>query len=85
MVTLPLDMDDLLAQGAEQPGASVPSGTGIGHVHLKVSDVLRANSFYRDALGFEDQATLPSAAFVSAGASATTIASSAVRSSIRAA
>jgi catechol 2,3-dioxygenase len=67
MVTLPLDMDDLLAQGAEQPGASVPSGTGIGHVHLKVSDVLRANSFYRDALGFEDQATLPSAAFVSAG------------------
>jgi catechol 2,3-dioxygenase len=67
MVTLPLDVDDLLAQGAEQPSAAMASGTGIGHVHLKVSDVQRANSFYRDALGFEDQATLPSAAFVSAG------------------
>jgi catechol 2,3-dioxygenase len=42
--------------------------TGIGHVHLKVSDLERAVQFYRDALGFElmdrfgDQA-----AFLSAG------------------
>ena len=36
-------------------------------MHLKVADVPRADSFYRQALGFEEQAQLPSAAFVSAG------------------
>ncbi len=67
MYTAPLDVDDLLAQGGEQPTVAMTPGTGIGHVHLKVADVPRANAFYRDALGFEEQATLPSAAFVSAG------------------
>jgi catechol 2,3-dioxygenase len=66
MVTLPLDVEDLLAQSPGTPGEAMPDGTGIGHVHLKVSDVARAERFYRD-LGFEDQARLPSAAFVSAG------------------
>jgi catechol 2,3-dioxygenase len=67
MVTLPLDLDDLLAQ---DPGGAAPSidpAASVGHVHLKVSDVPRATAFYRDALGFEEQATLPSAAFLSAG------------------
>jgi catechol 2,3-dioxygenase len=36
-------------------------------VHLKVSEVPRAAGFYRDVLGFEEQAQLPSAAFLSAG------------------
>jgi catechol 2,3-dioxygenase len=66
MVTLPLDVEDLLAQSPGAPAPAMQDGTGIGHVHLKVSDVGRANSFYR-GLGFEDQARLPSAAFVSAG------------------
>ncbi|MCW3034126.1 MAG: Glyoxalase/bleomycin resistance protein/dioxygenase [Solirubrobacterales bacterium] len=66
MVTLPLDVEDLLAQSPGAPSATVPGGTGIGHVHLKVADVGRAGDFYR-GLGFEDQARLPSAAFVSAG------------------
>jgi catechol 2,3-dioxygenase len=66
MVTLPLDVEDLLGQSPGVPGAAMPKGTGIGHVHLKVSDVARAGDFYR-GLGFEDQARLPSAAFVSAG------------------
>jgi catechol 2,3-dioxygenase len=39
----------------------------IGHVHLKVSDIDRALSFWRDILGFEVQARMPGAAFVSAG------------------
>jgi catechol 2,3-dioxygenase len=30
----------------------VPSGTDIGHVHLKVADLERAIAFYRDVLGF---------------------------------
>lgn len=32
---------------------TVPPGTGIGHVHLKVADLDRALSFYKDLLGFE--------------------------------
>jgi catechol 2,3-dioxygenase len=39
----------------------------MGHVHLHVGDVDRALAFYRDVLGFEEQANLGSAAFVSAG------------------
>jgi catechol 2,3-dioxygenase len=40
----------------------------IGHVHLKVADLDRALSFYRDILGFELQHRLgDQAAFVSAG------------------
>ena len=45
-----------------------PDGTSIGHIHLKVTDLERALTFYRDLLGFElttmygDQA-----AFLSAG------------------
>lgn len=47
---------------------TIPSKARIGHVHLKVADLERALSFYRDLLGFElvtmygDQA-----AFISAG------------------
>jgi catechol 2,3-dioxygenase len=67
MVTAPLDVDDLLAQAADAPSAELTPGTRIGHVHLKVADVPRADAFYRGALGFEQQAELPSAAFVSAG------------------
>ena len=67
MVTLPLDLDDLLVQAAPEATAAMPADTAIGHVHLKVSDVPRAVAFYRDALGFEEQAQLPSAGFLSAG------------------
>ena len=67
MVTLPLDLDDLLAQSAAEPAPAMPAGTAVGHVHLKVADVPRAAAFYRDRLGFEEQAQLPSAAFLAAG------------------
>jgi catechol 2,3-dioxygenase len=44
----------------------------IGHVHLRVGDIDRATSFYRDVLGFEVRAYgsdfgLPGAAFLAAG------------------
>jgi catechol 2,3-dioxygenase len=67
MVTLPLDLDDLLAQDPGGPVPTIPADTTVGHVHLKVSEVPRATAFYRDALGFEEQATMPSAAFLAAG------------------
>jgi catechol 2,3-dioxygenase len=47
---------------------TIPAGARIGHVHLKVSDLDRAEAFYRDVLGFEVQQRLDSsAAFLSAG------------------
>ncbi len=40
----------------------------IGHVHLKVADLDRALGFWRDVLGFEEQARMgEQAAFISAG------------------
>jgi catechol 2,3-dioxygenase len=39
----------------------------MGHVHLHVGDVARGLAFYRDLVGFEVWALLPSAAFVAAG------------------
>ncbi len=66
MVTLALDLDSLLAESAEA-SATMGADTAIGHVHLKVSDVPRAVVFYRDVLGLDEQARLPSAGFLSAG------------------
>jgi catechol 2,3-dioxygenase len=67
MYTLPLDLRDLLAQAPVEPQERVAGGTHVGHVHLKVADVPRASAFYTGALGFEEQAEIPSASFVSAG------------------
>jgi len=66
MYTAALDLPSLLATFEGQPGPEIDPGTKIGHVHLKVSDVARSLEFYRDRLGFEEQAEMPSAAFVSA-------------------
>ena len=47
---------------------TIPAGTRIGHVHLKVTDLEKALKFYRDLLGFELQQYYgDSAAFISAG------------------
>jgi catechol 2,3-dioxygenase len=64
----PLDFPSLLAAAAgEQPGPDVDPGVRVGHMHLHVGDVDEALAFYRDVLGFEEQANLGTAAFVSAG------------------
>ena len=47
---------------------TIPAGTRIGHIHLKVADLERSLEFYRDLLGFEVQQYYgESAAFISAG------------------
>jgi catechol 2,3-dioxygenase len=49
-------------------GYVVPSGTSIGHVHLKVADLDRALAFYQGILGFQlTQRYGPGAAFLAAG------------------
>jgi catechol 2,3-dioxygenase len=48
--------------------ATIDPRVEIGHVHLKVADLDRALGFWRDALGFEEQARIgDQAAFISAG------------------
>jgi catechol 2,3-dioxygenase len=64
----PLDFDALLATvEGEAPAPEVREGLRMGHLHLHVGDVEAGLRFYRDVLGFELQAHLGSAAFVSAG------------------
>ena len=46
---------------------SIDPGVDIGHVHLRVADLDRAIGFYQDVLGFDLQAKMPGAAFLSAG------------------
>lgn len=50
------------------PSRPIDPGVDIGHVHLKVSDLERALTFYCDVLGFELQQKYGTqAAFISAG------------------
>jgi len=64
----PLDVHSLLAVvQSEQPTARAGDGVTVGHVHLHVGDTEAAKRFYRDGLGFEVQADLGTAVFVSAG------------------
>ena len=48
--------------------ARIDPGVDVGHVHLKVADIERALGFWRDVLGFEEQARYgDQAVFISAG------------------
>jgi catechol 2,3-dioxygenase len=71
MTTLPLDVDRLLGELDDPASASfdgLPSGTVMGHVHLKVSEIPATIGFYRDVLGLDLMAALGrQAAFLSAG------------------
>jgi catechol 2,3-dioxygenase len=70
MSTLPLDLDDVLAElrSATELQATAPPNTSIGHVHLQVSDLAEAEAFYHGVLGFDVMVRgYPGALFVSAG------------------
>src|SRR3954454_8722763 len=64
----PLDFNALLGTiEGEAPAPFVGPGLRMGHLHLHAGDIDRGLAFYRDVLGFEPQANLGTAAFVSAG------------------
>jgi catechol 2,3-dioxygenase len=65
---MPLDFDALLAavEGEDLRLQAAP-GLRVGHLHLHVGDIAQALAFYRDAIGFDVWAMMPTAAFVSAG------------------
>jgi len=68
MTTIPLDADDLVAAGGDEPWTGAPEGTVIGHIHLYVRDIDQAAAFYHGALGFDKIVwSYPGALFMSAG------------------
>lgn len=71
MTSVPLDTEDLVSvldDPASAPFDGLPSGTVMGHVHLRVSEIAPTVAFYGDALGFGLMAQLGAhAAFLSAG------------------
>jgi catechol 2,3-dioxygenase len=68
ITTDPLDVDSILREvpsSATYPAA--PEGLRVGHVHLRVGDVARAEAFYRDALGLDVTRRRHGATFLSSG------------------
>ena len=68
MTTNHLDVDDLVSSARGERWTGMPPGTVLGHVHLYVDDIAKAEAFYHDALGFDKVVwSYPGALFMSAG------------------
>ena len=68
MTTNHLDVDDLVKSAGGERWMGMPAGTVLGHVHLYVDDIARAEAFYHEALGFDKVVwSYPGALFMSAG------------------
>ncbi len=70
MMTAPLDIEDLVATLGPSPTlvSHVHPAMRIGHIHLQVSGIGKAERFYHELLGFDVvQRSYPGALFVSAG------------------
>ncbi len=69
MTTGPLDGEGLLGAASTTTGPfRAPANTVMGHLHLRVSDVERAQRFHEDVIGFElTDGSFPSARFLAVG------------------
>jgi catechol 2,3-dioxygenase len=68
MATEPLDLTGLARAAGEEPWDAAPAGTRMGHVHLHVGDLERADAFYHRGLGLDRVVwSYPGALFLSAG------------------
>ncbi|MDX1417157.1 MAG: VOC family protein [Candidatus Promineifilaceae bacterium] len=68
MFTAALDLRSLQGAADGRSWQGIAPETDMGHVHLKVADIVTARRFYVDILGFDTIVELPqSALFVSAG------------------
>lgn len=68
MAVDPLDLEGLLAEAGDGLEPELPGGTVLGHIHLHVSNLDAAESFYLDGVGFERMLSwYGQASFVSAG------------------
>jgi catechol 2,3-dioxygenase len=68
MATDPVDAAGLARAAGETRWGGMPAGTVIGHVHLHVGELVRANAFYSEGLGFDRTVwQYPGALFFGAG------------------
>jgi catechol 2,3-dioxygenase len=64
----PLQREEVLAAGGDQPWEGLPADTTIGHMHFYVQDIDQALAFYAGGLGLAQTFwRFPSGSFVSAG------------------
>lgn len=68
MATLPLDVEGVMGEVAEDAAPLMPAATVLGHVHLNVADLAATEAFYDGVLGFDvTTRAYPGALFLSAG------------------
>lgn len=67
MATEPLDLNDIMEEAAGIEWHGLPLGTTIGHVHLHVNDLAKAEHFYHHIMGLDIMAHWHGALFVAAG------------------
>ncbi|PLT31388.1 VOC family protein [Peribacillus deserti] len=67
-ITMAMDAEGVLAEASNGGWAGLPDETVIGHIHLHVDNLIAAENFYIDGIGFEKTIKMAeSALFVSAG------------------
>jgi catechol 2,3-dioxygenase len=66
---LPLDLRKLIdeADQASAVSGKVNTAMDIGHIHLQVSDLVKADTFYHQLLGLDVMISMPTALFFAAG------------------
>lgn len=71
MAVDPIDFNDFFTEIDQiDPVSSdplAPGGTRLGHLHLRVADITKAEQFYHNLLGFDVTASMSGALFLSAG------------------
>lgn len=67
MATDRLDLEALLAEARAGAYAGMPSGTRVGHIHLRVGDTSEVERFYVGILGFDLMVRYPGASFMASG------------------
>ena len=70
MASNPIDLDEFfstVSAPALPTDPSLPVGTTLGHMHLRVGNIPVALQFYHNVLGFDLITTMPNALFLSAG------------------
>tara|TARA_R110002126_G_C10468003_1_gene500823 strand:+ start:1905 stop:2765 length:861 start_codon:yes stop_codon:yes gene_type:complete len=67
MDTVGLNTDALLNIAPHESWYGLPSDTAIGHIHLQVGDLPKAENFYRDVMGLDVMERFPGGTFFASG------------------
>lgn len=67
MDTIGLHTKELLNIAPSNPWHKLPADTAIGHIHLQVGDLPRAERFYRDVMGLDIMERFPGGTFFASG------------------